>query len=137
MKKKIFVLSSLILSFCLILGACSGSALPEGFVKDEVIAKAENVITLLSEKNYEAVVETFSAEMAKTLDAKGIENALESHLESLGEFKAFKSEAVTGKNDKSSGSFVIAVIVCSYESGTATYTISIDKDGNVCGLYMK
>jgi hypothetical protein len=35
------------------------------------------------------------------------------------------------------GDYAVAVLVCKYENGSATYTISIDADGLVCGLYMK
>lgn len=137
MKKKTVLAMLLTVSFCLALGACSGTALPEGFVEEDVLASAENVITLISSKNYEAAAATFSEEMAKALDAKGLEDALGEQFGKLGEFKEYKSEAVIGKSDKTIGDYAVAVIVCSYENSTATYTISVDTDANICGLYMK
>lgn len=135
-KKTAFLFASVVF-LCFLLGACAGTALPDGFTEADVLASAENVITLLSCGEYEAVADTFSTQMAQALDAEGLEAAIGSRLDALGGFGAFKSRATTGKSDAVIGDFAVAVIVCSYENGTATYTISIDENGNVCGLYMK
>ena len=137
MKKATLALSMAVLCLCLLLGACFAGKLPEGFVKEDVISKAEGVITLLSSKDYEGTAATFSDKMGKSLDAKSLESAIGSQLDDLGEFKEFKSEATVGKKDATIGDYAVAVIVCAYENGSATFTISIDANGDTCGLYMK
>lgn len=75
--------------------------------------------------------------MKEALDADGLEDALGTQLDSLGAFKEFKTEATQGGSDSEIGDYAIAVLICEYEEGSATYTISIDSAGNICGLYMK
>jgi len=136
MKKLILnvVIILLILSLC----ACGQSqALPEGFDEGEVLAAAEKAIELVSAGDYETLFGMFSAEMSSALSPEDLEAALSPVIEKLGAFKSFKAEATAGGSNEQIGEFAIAAIICEYENGKATYTISIDEDGMVCGLYVK
>ncbi len=135
--KKSMVLLLCLLCLLGLLSACGGNALPEGFNEEDVLAQAENVVGLLSARDYTGVAELFSPEMAAELDAAALELALDDSLGSLGSFESFGTEVVAGGSSESIGDFAVAVLRCKYENGKAIYTISIDRDGNLCGLYMK
>lgn len=117
--------------------ACSFSKVPQGFEKEAVVARAKEVVTFLSNKEYEGVCNTFSQEMSDTLDVVGLKNALGSRIDALGTFKEYKSEATSAGFSEAAGDYAIVVLVCAYENGNAIYTICVDSQGNICGLYMK
>lgn len=129
-------LIALALLICLSLGACA-AALPEGFSQEDVSVRARETVSLLNDRDYGAVVETFDATMKEALDEARLREAFDGPLDRLGAFADFKSEALAGKSDPKIGEYAVAVLVCSYENGTATYTISINAEGEVCGLFIK
>ena len=135
--KKFLVLA---LAFALALSAlagCSSGKLPEGFVKEDVVKEAEDAVKLLSDGDYDSMEKRFSSDMKTALDADALEKALSPQLEKLGAFDSVTSTAVTGGKNDQVGDYAVAVLVCRYENGSATYTVSIDADGFICGLYMK
>lgn len=57
-------------------------------------------------------------------------------LESLGEFKQIKKYSLSSANSLGTD-YAVCTVTCEYANGNATYTISIDKDQNIGGLYIK
>lgn len=133
MKKAVSIILIIITIFSL--AACAANKLPEGFSEEEVLSKAKSVVTLLNEKNFEGVTELYSDVMNS--DAAELEKALSKQLEGLGDFKDFSSNAVGASSAPEIGDFAVVILVCAYDNGKATYTISIDKDNRICGLFMK
>lgn len=135
--KKRMLLFIMLLAAAAFACACSFNALPEGFEMERVFAKAERVARLLLEEDYDGAAAVFSAGLSAEIDAQGLENALGGAIERLGAFKRIISKAATGNRDAQIGGCAVPVLVCAYENGTATYTVGIDSDGYVSGLYMK
>lgn len=136
MRRKI----GLILTIILILGvlsACGSNELPEGFVEEELVGQAQNVVALMSAGDYEGTAAMFSPAMAEQLDAAALESAVGEKLNELGEFDSFTSTSISGGSDKKIGDFGVVVLVCKYQNGNAKYTISIDENDQICGLYLK
>jgi outer membrane murein-binding lipoprotein Lpp len=128
----------LALALCaLALAGCSSGKLPDGFVKEDVLKEAESAVQLLSAGDYDGVEKLFSDAMKSALDADALQKALGPQLQKLGKFDSVTSSAAAGGKNSQIGEFATAVLVCKYENGSATYTISIDADGKICGLYMK
>ena len=127
---------SLVLLFSILLCGCKAAPLPEGFSEEAVLSTAKEAIALLSVQDYDGAYELFSADMKAGLDAAGLESALGAQLKALGGFVEYKSTAVAGANNDDVGDFAVSVLVCKYENGSATYTISVDSDGLICGLFM-
>ena len=123
--------------FMALMTSCASTKLPEGFSEEEVNAAADKVVTLISDKDFDKAVELFSAEMASKLDAAALESAIGSTIDKLGAFEKVTSRAVSGQSSDDGKKYAVAVLVCKYENGTAAYTVSIDEDGRVAGLYMK
>ena len=91
---------------------------------------------LLSERKYAEVAERFAPVMEE-FDASSLAVSIDNKLLELGKFESFSSEKVTGGSSEKAGDFATAILVCIYENGKAKYTISFDKDEQICGLYMK
>ena len=133
-KKWAYLIGALLISFALV--SCGQKSLPDGFDGDEVLKSARGVVEQLSKKDYTGVVEQFSSVM-EGLDEKTLSETMEQKLDDLGEFVSVSSEDLTGGSLEKTGDFATAVLVCEYQHGSATYTISFDKDGWICGLYVK
>lgn len=139
-KMRILILTSLLVLLSLLAGACSSKAtlsVPEGFVLEDVKAQVREVVTLMSNQDFEAVVEQFSPELKAVLDANGLKASVGGMISALGAFKQIDQENIMASKNNQIGDFAVAIIVCSYEKGKATYTISIDDKDQIVGLYMK
>lgn len=120
-----------------LVSACSPKGVPEGFVEADVIARAKNVIDQINTQDYAAVEAQFSPEMTTALPPGALKNALAPVMTKLGAFKAFKSEATGSGENTAIGKYAVIVIKAGYEKGDATYTISIDKNQKLTGLFVK
>ena len=132
------LLSALALVLILSLAACSSSKLADGFKEDEVLAKAKNVVETINTLDYDAVVAFVRSDLQSQLTAETLESAWDAQLRDAGAFKEFKSTSAYGQKSKSTGEdYAVCILVCSYENATRTFTISMDKDLAIVGLYMK
>ena len=124
--------------FCLVLSACGSAGLADGFDNKQVTEQAEAAVSLTNGGDYDALVSSFRSDLQKQLTADTFKSAWSSQLKDAGAFKSFKSTAVYGTKDKSTGEdYAVAVIVAEYENAAHTFTISVDKDGKLVGMYMK
>lgn len=129
-------LSLVLLFLALLVTACTPRSVPEGFDETQVMARASEVITLLSQKEYAAVTATFHPVMS-SLDAKALESAVGPGLDKLGALQSIGKGVFSSGNQADIGPFAVTVIPCQYEKGKATFTISVDGEGRICGLYMR
>jgi len=124
---------SLMTMVCLcLLAGCSSNALPEGMTEDQVRQASEQVVTMLSDGNYAGIEALYDSTMKSALPAGQLKTALSAQLDQLGGFQSFDQESFYGKKG-----YAVAVLTCSYESGKAIFTISLNPDYQLSGLYMK
>ena len=131
------IVTSLLLGLVFFLGACAPKGLPEGFDEANVTSIAKEVIVQMSDGDFEAVVDQFAPDMKKALDAKALEDSVGGILLDLGGFKGYKKVSTTSSKNEEIGEFAVAIITSTYENGNATYTISVDKNNQIVGLYLK
>lgn len=131
----------IILSMVLMVGvltSCGAGKLSENYNEDEVITKAQQVVELFNEKDYEAVTDMVREDLQEQLSADVLENALDEKLTAAGEFVEYSQSVTAGQQDKSTGEdYAITVLICKYENSNLTFTISMDEDMNLVGIYMK
>jgi hypothetical protein len=123
---------ALVLGLSVLLVGCQTAALPDGMTKEDSISKAEEVVTLLNQADYAGVEAICDDTMKAAASGDDLKAALADTISALGAFKSFDQEDVS-----SAKGYAVAVLKCSYENGSATYTISLDQDYLVGGLYMK
>lgn len=127
-----------VFALILSLSACSSTKLSDAFKEDEVISRAEKTVAVISTLDYDAIVPEFRDDLESQVTPEQLENAWSKQLNAAGKFVKYSSETVFGQKDKSTGEdYAVAVLVCKYENSTLTYTISMDKDLNIIGMYMK
>lgn len=141
MRKSKTILLTMALIFCVgLITGCNGSQkLSNDFDAQAVKDKAEEVINVINDGNYEELAnDYFTAQMKAVLPADKLISDIKPVIEELGKFQSFDKEAVTGSTDKDTDQeFAVAVIKVKYENRSAQYTISFDKKMRVAGFYIK
>lgn len=135
MKKKYIVIPVLILALGLFVG-CGSKRLPDGFDEDQVKSVANDFIDKINGGNYEECYNQFGAIMKDSMTEEKLTSTFTPILESLGEFKQIKKYSLSSANSLGTD-YAVCTVTCEYANGNATYTISIDKDQNIGGLYIK
>lgn len=133
--KKIIIL---LMAGLLVLGlaGCGAAKLPEGFSEEQVYAKALDCVELLSAGEYEELSSSVREELKASLSPQVLEEALGETLAAAGSFLEVKDKAA-GSGGGSGEEFAVVVLECEFENASHTFTISLDKDLMIVGLYMK
>ena len=128
--------------FCILIGtlflltACASlGPLPEGFSEEDVTAIAVDTVTKLSSEKYDEVCERFSPVM--NIGADQLKNAVGARIEKVGPLEEVLSTTVGGSSHKDIGDYAVVILDCRHTDGRSYFTVSIDRDGRICGLYMK
>ncbi len=134
MKKRYFMVPA---AMVLLLGVyLSESPLPDGFEKNSVYKTAKSFIISLSGRQYDRCYRRFSGNMQTAMDREKLQSTLDTVLAGLGDFVRFKGISVCPKKILGED-YAVCTVKCIYENGPATYTISLDKNLLVSGLYIK
>ncbi len=128
MRKILMMLVSIL--FVLILVACGGNKVDEA-TAEKYLAKAEEVILLLNDEDYEAVYEKFNAQMQAGLPVSKMEE-LRPIIEEAGSFEEISKASVEEKDGMH-----ITVSQAKYSDQKRIYTISFDQNDNIAGLFIK
>ena len=130
----------LLLAFAMLfsLAACGASKLSDEYVEADVIARAEALVGVINTKDYPAVVAELRDDLEASITAEQLESAWGASLDKAGAFVSFSKEAAASQKNESTGeNYAVVVLVCKYENSTLTYTVSMDKDLEIVGMYMK
>lgn len=120
------------------LSACGGAKLADIYDEDDVIARAKEVVGIINTGDYEAVVAQVREDLRDKLPAETLEEAWGPALAEAGAFEEYASVSVIGQKSKSTGEdYAVTVLTCRYENGKRIFTVSMDKDLAIVGLYMK
>lgn len=136
--KKTMILVAALLTIIWLLTACGGAKLADVYDKDEVTARAKGVVGLIDDRDYEAITGQVREDLRDQLTADTLRGALDATLDESGAFEEYKSVSVVGQKDKNNGEdYAVAVLAGKYENATRTFTISMDQNLDIVGLYMK
>lgn len=114
----------------LMLVACGGSKV-EDATAEIYITKAEAIVDLLNEGNYEAVHDTFNDEMKTGLPVIDMEE-LTPIIKESGSFEEIDKASV----EEEEGMY-ITVLVAKYSDKNRVYTLTFNEDEEVAGLFIK
>ncbi len=115
----------------------SGTSLPKGMNPDKALSQAQEIAMSLSKGEFDKVADRFSDEMKAQLSAQDLREALEDEVEKRGAVTKILSWSTRGASDDETGEYAVFVLVCKCEKGSATFTICLDKESKICGLYMR
>ena len=119
-----------------LLAGCKGKPLPEGMDKDTAQAKAEEVLALLNEENYDEVADQFRQDVREEygITADTIEQAMENVADAGAYVKLTDSTVVGGENENFDGEYAVAVLYCKHEKKKVVYQFSIDPSYQLIGF---
>jgi len=136
MKKTSFVLFAIAL--ILSLAACTSNKLADVFGEDEVISNAKSYVETINTLDYKAVVAGLREDLQSQVTAESLESAWGPLLSEAGKFEKYTTVVVYGQKDQTTQEdYAVCVLVCKYENASYTFTLSMDKDYEFIGLYMK
>ena len=128
MRKKLVVFISI--AFIVMLAACGGEKVDDE-TATKYINKAEEIIHLLNDDDYGAVVDEFSDDLKAELTEDQLRE-IEPVIQDSGEYEEVKKSSV----EKSEGVFV-TVIAAKYSKDDRIFTISFNDADEVVGLFVK
>ena len=128
----------LVLTLIISLAACSSNKLADIYNEDEVISRAKKTVEVINTLDYDAMVSEMRDDLESKITAEQLETAWGPMLDKAGKFVEYKTAVAYGQKDKAtSEDYAVVVLVCKYENANLTYTLSMDKDLNIVGMYMK
>ena len=141
MKKSVFKKAGALVLACMLcavlLAGCSGQKLSADFVEADVKTAAGNVISLINNKDSDALLALCTVKMKDALTQDVMEKIYEAIGEG-GQFESIESVSVGSQTDKASDEeFAVAVVKAKYEIKTFVFTISFTKQMKLAGLYYR
>ncbi|GIP19222.1 hypothetical protein J40TS1_48640 [Paenibacillus montaniterrae] len=119
------------ISICvLVLLAGCGSKVDDSTAQT-YISKAEEVVQMLNNGEYESITEQFDDTMKASLSAEQLAE-LEPLLTASGEFKAIEKQSVEEKDGMK-----IVVLIANYSEEKRIFTITYDANDKIAGLFIK
>lgn len=135
--KKIYAIV-LALSVILLLSGCSAAKLSEVYSEEEVISRAKEVVELINVSDFSAVNAEVREDLQGALNTEKLQEAIGAFVNDAGTFVEFSTIVTTGQKSKSTGEdYAVAVLVCKYENANIIYTIAMDQNMDIVGLYVK
>ncbi len=128
----------LILSFSILLTACVSTKLADSYDENAVVERAKEVVEMINAQDFAAVNAQVRDDLQDKLPAENLQNTLGKTVADAGDFLEYSSTAAIGQKSKSTGEdYATVVLVCKYQNATLTYTITMDANLDIVGLYSK
>ena len=127
MRKLLLVMFSVVAMF--VLAAC-GNKVDED-VSEKYISKAEEIVALLNDANYEEVHAMFDEDMKVGLPAEAMVE-LTPVIEQSGDFEKVNKSSVEEKDG-----YYMVVLAVNYSEENRVFTISFNDQDEVAGLWIK
>ncbi len=135
---KRITLTILVLIFLMSLTACASTKLADIYDENAVIDRAKEVVDVINTHDYDAIKAELRDDLEDDLSSSKLKSAWDKTLTEAGDFKDYKSVVTLGQKSKSTGEdYAQVVLVCDYENATLTYTIVMDANLEIVGLYLK
>ena len=136
--KKTMILAVALMALTWLLAGCGGAKLADVYDKDEVTDRAKDMVELINDRDYEAVAGEVREDLRDQLTPDILSNAWDAALDKSGAFEDYKSVTVIGQKNRNSGEdYAVVVLVGKYENASRTFTIMMDENLDIVGLYMK
>lgn len=136
MKTNRILIIFLVMTF--LLSACKGTKLAEGFDENSVAEHAKGIVELINAKDFDSVNSELRDDLESQLTANQLQEAMETKLDEAGQFVQYKSIAIVGQKSKTTGEdYATAVVVGEYEKGNLIFTITMNIDLEIVGIYLK
>ena len=140
MNKMIKTALSVVMVLALSVGmiACAGGKLPEGFDKDEVGSAAEEIVGLATTGDYDSIINALRDDLKSSITADQLKEGWASLFEKAGAFDSITKTVFSSTKDKTTGEeYAVVQVLAKHANANLIYTLSIDKNLALVGLYLK
>lgn len=128
----------ILLVISITLSACTSAKLADIYDEEIVTERAKAVVGMINSQNYETVNAEIRDDLQDQLTAEKLKDTIEVKLVEAGAFVEYQSIAALGQKSKTSGEdYAVVVLVGKYEKSTLVFTISMDSNLDIVGLYVK
>jgi hypothetical protein len=112
--------------------------LADSYDENAVISRAKEVVEVINTHDYDAIQAELRDDLEDDLTSDQLKAAWDKTLTDAGDFKDYKSITTVGQKSKSTGEdYAQVVLVCNYENATLIYTIIMDANLEIVGMYLK
>lgn len=135
--KMIRILFSLLV-FSITLSACASTKLADTYDENIVTERAKEVVEMMNAQSFDKVNAEIRDDLQDQLTSSKLKEAIGAKLAEAGAFIEYPSISTLGQKSKTSGEdYATVVLVGKYENGTVVYTITMDTNLDIVGLYVR
>jgi len=135
--KMIRILFSLLV-FSITLSACASTKLADTYDENIVTERAKEVVGMMNAQSFDKVNAEIRDDLQDQLTSSKLKEAIGAKLAEAGAFIDYPSISTLGQKSKTSGEdYATVVLVGKYENGTVVYTITMDTNLDIVGLYVR
>jgi len=128
----------IVVTFSVILSACTSPKLADSYDENAVIDRAKDVVKMINSQNFDAVNAELREDLQDQLTSTQLKDAIGQKMIDAGAFVDFQTISTLGQKSKSTGEdYATVVLVAEYESNPVVFTISMDSNLDIVGLYVK
>ena len=135
MKRAFGPIISMIIMMVILVG-CSAKYLPDWITEEMLVSEATEVISVLSSRDYAAVIEMYREDLKSELTTELLSDAMDGKFDELGAFVRCKNAIVGSDTDMDTNDVTVFCIVFGeYENGSLLYRIVFDDSMILVGLF--
>ena len=128
----------ILLVFSITLSACTSVKLADIYDENIVTERAKEVVEMINSQDYDKVNAEIRDDLQDQLTSNQLKDAIGAKLVEAGAFIEYQSITTLGQKSKTSGEdYATVVLVGKYEKSTIVFTISMDSNLDIVGLYVK
>ena len=135
---KLIRIPFILLVFSITLSACASVKLADIYDENIVTERAKEVVEMINSQDYDKVNAEIRDDLQDRLTSNQLKDAIGAKLVEAGSFIEYQSITTFGQKSKTSGEdYATVVLVGKYEKSTVVFTISMDSNLDIVGLYVK
>ncbi len=127
-----------VLQLTIILSACISTKLADIYDENAVADRGKEVVEIINTQDFDLVNAELRDDLQDQLTADQLQDAMGQKLIDAGAFIEYQSISTLGQKSKSTGEdYATVVLVGIYENSTLVFTITMDSNLDLVGIYMK
>jgi hypothetical protein len=128
----------ILLVFSITLSACTSAKLADKYDENIVTERAKKVVEMINSQDYDKVNAEIRHDLQDQLTSDKLKDAIGAKLVEAGAFIEYQSTTTLGQKSKMSGEdYATVVLVGKYEESVIVFSITLDSNLDIVGLYVK
>ena len=128
----------ILLVFSITLSACTSVKLADIYDENIVTERAKEVVEMINSQDYDKVNAEIRHDLQDQLTSDKLKDAIGAKLVEAGAFIEYQSITTLGQKSKTSGEdYATVVLVGKYEESVIVFSITLDSNLDIVGLYVK